>query len=432
MGRIIPYGKSKVEWTRDITRSTKVFIITAGVMMSRRLPVHKRSACMKLLKASFLVMLYHRHSSFLPRRVREVYQVRGDPLNPEGLSHAATYCYTGMKKDKLMPILKHLASFCHATVIRNPRRRYKLPVTTCIMMVFMRMWLKDGLHQMEEIVGRDSSIISVMTTLMTKRLAAFSEARLGSDLEWYSDCRLAAGIQAVGRKMQSSAQRHDAGPTITGLLLDLNVFAFLDGTKRGISRPSPHTPAATGITLHQATYNGWKHKHSLSWSALIDPSGIIIDLYGYEAGNHHDMTILRQSGLLQKMTQRFTHLPHAPKACGDPAYARHKHVCRTVKAPHLPQEPDRTVQEVMNAMLSSVRVAAEWGFEAVQARCPKLMDLTSQKLQEGIPAHQFQVAVFITNLWICSRGGHVTSSYFDMVPPTLEEYLHHDAIQNVL
>ena len=332
MGRIIPYGKSKVEWTRDITRSTKVFIITAGVMMSRRLPVHKRSACMKLLKASFLVMLYHRHSSFLPRRVREVYQVRGDPLNPEGLSHAATYCYTGMKKDKLMPILKHLASFCHATVIRDPRRRYKLPVTTCIMMVFMRMWLKDGLHQMEEIVGRDSSIISVMTTLMTKRLAAFSEARLGSDLEWYSDCCLAAGFQAVGRKMQSSAQRHDAGPTITGLLLDLNVFAFLDGTKRGILRPSPHTPAATGINLQRATYNGWKHKHSLSWSALIDPSGIIIDLYGYEAGNHHDMTILRQSGLLQKMTQRFTHLPHAPKACGDPAYARHKHVCRTVKS----------------------------------------------------------------------------------------------------
>ena len=162
--------------------------------------------------------------------------------------------------------------------------------------------------------------------------------------------------------MQSSAQRHDARPTITGLLLDLNVFAFLDGMKRGISRPSPHTPATTGINLQWATYNGWKHKHSLSWSALIDPSGIIIDLYGYEAGNHHDMTILRQSGLLQKMTQRFTHLPHAPKACGDPAYAQHKHVCRTVKAPHLLQEPDRTVQEVMNAMLSSVRVATEWGF----------------------------------------------------------------------
>ena len=66
-------------------------------------------------------------------------------------------------------------------------------------------------------------------------------------------------------------------------------IGFIDGTVRGIARPHNR--------LQKVVYNGHKRKHAIKFQSIVAPDGIIIHLFGPEAGSRHDAYVFQRSGL---------------------------------------------------------------------------------------------------------------------------------------
>lgn len=85
-------------------------------------------------------------------------------------------------------------------------------------------------------------------------------------------------------KLYAEAVHRKAGPnTLT------NCWAFLDCTIRQICRP---------VEFQREVYNGHKKYHSLKYSALKCPDGIMCHLYGPFSGRRNDNYLLHTSELL--------------------------------------------------------------------------------------------------------------------------------------
>ncbi|CAB1116004.1 unnamed protein product [Ectocarpus sp. CCAP 1310/34] len=188
-------------------------------------------------------------------------------------------------------------------------------------------------------------------------------------------------------------------------------WAFIDGTIRKICRPR---------RWQRLYYNGWKRLHALKYQAVDTPDGIIRQLWGPMLGRRHDVTLLGQSGLLAVMMDSFNDAEGEPYYIyGDPAY----HVSPWLQAPFKGVlTPD---QAEFNAAMSRVRVTVEWGFGRIVALWP-YVDY-HKKQQVGLSAcglgKQYAVAGILTNCHNCFYPNS-TAQYFDLQPPTLDEYLH--------
>ncbi|CAB3996987.1 Hypothetical predicted protein [Paramuricea clavata] len=76
-----------------------------------------------------------------------------------------------------------------------------------------------------------------------------------------------------------------------GAALD-NVWGFVDGTVRPISRPK----------LHQnVMYNGHKRVHAIKWQAVNAAIGLIVHLDGAVEGKRHDAAMLMMSALCPQL-----------------------------------------------------------------------------------------------------------------------------------
>jgi hypothetical protein len=80
----------------------------------------------------------------------------------------------------------------------------------------------------------------------------------------------------------------------TGELGLQGVWALIDGTFLQICRPKRG---------QESIYNGYKRHHGLKFQSLISPDGIIQDMFGPYDGRHHDITLLRESKLEEKLIQ---------------------------------------------------------------------------------------------------------------------------------
>lgn len=82
-------------------------------------------------------------------------------------------------------------------------------------------------------------------------------------------------------------------------------------------------------------------------------------------------------------------------------------------------------QAAFNAAMSSVRVTVEWGFGRIVAQWPYVV--YHKKQQVGLSAcglgKQYAVAGIPANCHNCFYP-NPTAQYFDLQPPSLEEYLH--------
>jgi hypothetical protein len=74
----------------------------------------------------------------------------------------------------------------------------------------------------------------------------------------------------MGKRIEMYVEAIDA--PLTG------VWAFIDGTLRGICRPTYE---------QKRFYNGWKRKHALKFQSLITPDGMIAALDGLEDMSLH-------------------------------------------------------------------------------------------------------------------------------------------------
>jgi hypothetical protein len=79
--------------------------------------------------------------------------------------------------------------------------------------------------------------------------------------------------------------------------------------------------------------------------------------------------------------------------------------------------------EAFNRVMCPIRTCVEWGYEKI-VRYWAFVDFKKQmKIQRVRVEAMWRIAVFLTNALTCAREGNQISSYFDLCPPTLEEFL---------
>lgn len=93
-----------------------------------------------------------------------------------------------------------------------------------------------------------------------------------------------------------------------------DIWGFIDGTVRPISRPTEH---------QRQVYNGHKRVHALKYQSVVTPDGIISHMTGPWVGRRHDARMLGESGLCEEL-ELWAHAADGRpmRLYGDPAYGQ--------------------------------------------------------------------------------------------------------------
>ncbi len=103
---------------------------------------------------------------------------------------------------------------------------------------------------------------------------------------------------------------------------------------------------------------------------------------------------------------------------GDSAYPNNDVMVSIFKGNHLPE-----AAEAFNRVMCPIRTCMEWGYEKI-VRYWAFVDFKKQmKIQRVRVEAMWHVAVFLTNAILCARGGNQISKYFDLPPPTMDQFL---------
>ncbi|KAF0743929.1 hypothetical protein Ae201684_001571 [Aphanomyces euteiches] len=195
-------------------------------------------------------------------------------------------------------------------------------------------------------------------------------------------------------------------------------WGFIDGTKQYISRPiARRNPSHANENLQRSVYNGHPRRHCLNWQGITCPDGIMASMYGPVEGRRHDSTVLAKSEVLKEFQadQAFQNAV----VYGDPAYS-----CSAfVVCPFSNPRPG-SCEAKFNARMSSVRESVEWGFGRIKVLWPFIDFDKKQKALEAPIGKIFNIAVLLSNCHCCLQPlGNQISMYFDLAPPTLNDYL---------
>ena len=140
-------------------------------------------------------------------------------------------------------------------------------------------------------------------------------------------------------------------------------------------------------------------------------------MFGPIEGRRHDAFMLGASGLSQKL-HKFNQPDDQPYVIyGDPAYGVSRHILAPYRGSQLSQQ-----QIDFNKAMSKVRVSVEWTFGKVCQYFSYIDFKRNNKVLLQPIAKYYLVASLLTNCHTCLYGS-LTSTFFDMDPPTLESYL---------
>ena len=194
-----------------------------------------------------------------------------------------------------------------------------------------------------------------------------------------------------------------------------NIWGFIDGTVRAISRP---------IIGQCLMFNGHKRVHVLKFQSVVTPNGLIANLHGPCEGRRHDGFLPRDSDLLDQvqvhMNRQRPLLDGASPVYslyGDPAYPVRAQLLALHRGVNLTQD-----QILFNSRMSAVRVSVEYGFQKVLQQFAFLDFKKNLKILLQPVGRLYVVGVLLINCHTCLYGSQ-TSRMFDLSPPSLEEYL---------
>ena len=187
-----------------------------------------------------------------------------------------------------------------------------------------------------------------------------------------------------------------------------NCWGLVDGTVRPICRPGEN---------QRILYNGHKRLHAIKFQSVVAPNGLIANLYGPVEGRRHDSFLLAESDLLNQLMLH-SRGPQGNVLCiyGDPAYPLRPQLMCPFQGAAL--TPD---QRAWNTSMCQVRIAVEWIFSDIVNQF-KFVNFKDQ-LKIGLsPVGKFYVvSAILHNARSCLYPNR-TSTYFDVLPPILEEY----------
>ena len=187
--------------------------------------------------------------------------------------------------------------------------------------------------------------------------------------------------------------------------------------------------------LQEAVFSGYLKRHGLKVLTVVFPNGIIGFLYGPISARENDIGLLNLSGLNQNLMALQPEVTLARLAgehrmyyalFGDSIFPYLECICKRHLAPHGGELGAEEVAE--NHAMNSVRTSAEWPYETVttlfhvmRSKHNKKM-LTRQREPNTTLFAQLRVVFFLYNCYVCMNGSKF-QKFFDMEPPTIEEYL---------
>lgn len=183
---------------------------------------------------------------------------------------------------------------------------------------------------------------------------------------------------------------------------------FYDGTALFVSR--------TGAGLQRSCYSGHKRRHAIKFQSVLTPDGLVFRLSGPVDGRRHDMTLYHESGLDATLASDLLIEGQCYYVYGDTAYFIRPRLLAAFPGILTPQ------QEEFNTSMKVPRTAVQWGFKDVKQICSSLDLLRKLKIRQAPVAQLYKIGISIWNLRYCAYGG-ATASFFDVSPPTWEEYL---------
>ena len=212
----------------------------------------------------------------------------------------------------------------------------------------------------------------------------------------------------------------------------MNIWAFVDGTFKGIARPTEE---------QKIYYSGHKKEHGIKWQGIITPDGII-SLQGPYEGKANDWSMYHDTKVERRMRKVWSSsnyslvsfLLTASQIChnhptlylyGDPAYyASFGCIGPYRRASGLSHDQAR-----FNKMMSSIRIAVEHGFGLTQKQWSHAAwSLANKEGLSPITAY-YLVGVLLTTCFTCMRGNQVADNFL-LSPPTLDDYLQIDEAEN--
>jgi DDE superfamily endonuclease len=190
-----------------------------------------------------------------------------------------------------------------------------------------------------------------------------------------------------------------------------NIWGFIDCTIRKTCRPT---------RLQELLYTRYKRCHGIKFQSVITPNGYIACMAGPYIARRHDARILRESGLLDILTELMPlDESNGPVYAlyGDLAYPQSIHLFGGFVNP-----PPNSPQAQFNKAMSAVRIVVEWGFSNVTRRWQHLDYQREMKIFKQPIAQQYINCCFLTNILNCFYGG-ATNKYFNTNTMSLVDYL---------
>ena len=234
---------------------------------------------------------------------------------------------------------------------------------------------------------------SIITTAMVDIIYRQHSHRLRSFHQaWLSPANLQTYADVI----------HEAGAPYT------NCWGFVDGTVRPVCRPG---------TLQRPLYNGHKRVHAIKFQSVVAPNGLIANLHGPVEGRRHDSGMLADSGLLPQL-ELHSRSPLGNPLCiyGDLGYPLRPQLQTPFRGLHL-----TPLQQQFNTSMSTVGSSVEWVF-GDNINYFSFLDF-KKNLKIGLSAvgKMYIICALLTNARTCLYPTS-TSSFFNLGPPSLQEY----------
>ena len=170
------------------------------------------------------------------------------------------------------------------------------------------------------------------------------------------------------------------------------------------------------LLLQRAFYNGWKAIHGLKWQTFDLPNGLTADMFGPRTVRANDLRVLRNSNLNNRMAELQEGNVMQYMIYGDGIFPVMSHI----RSRHKNNLTARQLLE--NGTMAKLRISIEWHYGNLCTMFPMLDYKRNLKIRQQPLKSLYFTATFLRNCHVCIYGNN-TSAYFDLPPPTLEDFV---------